>query len=145
MLASLMLLQGLPWVLDGSPGPPDRCGIPFPVLQDFFNTSRAFKGLWSVFAILRPFLACLLGASRTVAHYPHLRPSFKHFRISVQPELSDARPSSQALQSLHRSSNLGAALKVTPLARGSRQPTHMGGCQSYGPFLDRHYNTAPNI
>ena len=21
----------------------------------------------------------------------------------------------------------------------------MGGCQNYGPFLDPHYNTAPNI
>ena len=22
---------------------------------------------------------------------------------------------------------------------------HMGGCQNYGPFLDPHYSTAPNI
>ena len=22
---------------------------------------------------------------------------------------------------------------------------YMGGCQNYGPFLDPHYNTAPNI
>ena len=22
---------------------------------------------------------------------------------------------------------------------------HMGGCQNYGPFLDPHYNAAPNI
>ena len=22
---------------------------------------------------------------------------------------------------------------------------YMGGCQNYGPFLDSHYNTAPNI
>ena len=22
---------------------------------------------------------------------------------------------------------------------------HVGGCQNYGPFLDPHYNTAPNM
>ena len=25
----------------------------------------------------------------------------------------------------------------------TRQKTHMGGCQTYGPFLDPYYNTAP--
>ena len=28
---------------------------------------------------------------------------------------------------------------------GVQKKAHMGGCQNYGPFLDPHYNTAPNI
>ena len=32
-----------------------------------------------------------------------------------------------------------------PVKNVNSESGDMGGCQNYGPFLDPHYNTAPNI